>query len=172
MKKTNAANRIDEKHSNAALITSTLALAVLTLITFVYNVYFHGTTTSIIAAYNFMLIMSLISFIAGAALIYVASKKDVYCFEYSLFFIILSICFFMMHGVPFPTIKQSIWITVAFVAAFWIASVVIHCFVLPAKYFSKKTVTIVLSAAAVLVLAAIIIYIIIGSRLPGFSLWM
>lgn len=172
MKKSTKSNRIDEKHSNVALITSTLSLVVLTLITFVYNVYFHGTTTKIIMAYNLMLVLSAASFIAGAVLIYFTYKKDVFCFEYSLFFLVLSMCFFMLHGVPFPTIKQSIYITVAFVVAYWIASIVIHCFVMPVKYPSKKALSIILLVCAIIVIAVVAWYIAICSRLPGFSLWM
>lgn len=161
MKKNTKANRIDEKHSNMALVTSMISLIALTFVMFVYNAYF-TRATKIIMAQNMMLVVSIISYIAGVALIFVTNKKDIFCFEYSVFFLVMSLGLFTLYGVPIITMQNAFYATVAFIVIYWIATIAVHCFVLPTKGYPKKLVNSVLIALAVAVpvIMAYCIYVI------------
>lgn len=164
MNKNAKANRINVQHSNIALTSSMLALVSLTFIAFIYNI--------VTIVFNVMQVLALVSWITGTVLIYFVNKKDVSYFEYSLFFLVLSVCLYMTHGVPFPTVKISMLITVAFILLYWLVSIIIHCFVLPKKEISKRSANIILTVLSLVAVVIVATYIVISSKMPGFTFWI
>ena len=121
MKNNKKANRIDELHSNMALVTSMLSLLALTYVTFLYNAFYQ------LFPNNLLLASSVISWVIGVFLIIPMNKKDVFYFEYSFFFLGLASGLYALHGISLISITYSFYITMAFLIAYWIYTLIIHC---------------------------------------------
>ena len=167
MKKNTKVNRIDELHSNMALMTSMISLLALTFVTFIYNAFYQ------LMPHNFLLVSSVVSWIIGIAFIVPMNKKDVYYFEYSIFFIGLSVCLYALRGIFFISkATYAFYGTLAFIAAYWIYTIVVHCFALPEKSYSKVIVNIICAVLAV-VLPLVMAYVYIrNSSIMGYKIWM
>ena len=167
MKKNIKANRIDELHSNMALMTSMVSLLALTFVTFIYNAFYQ------LMPHNFLLVSSVISWAIGVAVIFPMNKKDVYYFEYSIFFTGLAVCLYALRGIFFiPKATYAFYGTLAFIAAYWIYTIIVHCFALPEKLYSK-TLTNIISVVLAIVLPALIVYVyVVNSSIVGYKIWM
>ncbi|MBE7053956.1 MAG: hypothetical protein E7391_06760 [Ruminococcaceae bacterium] len=166
MKNNKKATRIDELHSNMALVTSMLSLIALTFVTFLYNAFYQ------LFPNNLLLVSSVISWVIGVLLIFPMNKKDVFYFEYAIFFVGLALGLYALHGISLLSITYSFYITMAFLVAYWIYTLIIHCFVLPSKLYSKVLANILVIALAI-ALPAIMAYVYsLNANIPGYSIWM
>ena len=167
MKNKTKANRIDELHSNMALMTSMVSLLALTFVTFIYNAFFQ------LMPHNFLLVSSVVLWVIGILFIIPMNKKDAYYFEYSIFFTGLAVCLYALRGIFFiPKATYAFYGTMAFIGVYWLYTIIVHCLALPEKMYSKTLVNII-SIALAIVLPALMIYVYMtNSVIPGYKIWM
>jgi hypothetical protein len=144
-----------------------VSLLTLTFVTFIYNAFYQ------LMPHNFLLVSSVVSWVIGIVIMIPMNKKDVYYFEYSIFFIGLSLCLYALRGIFFiPKATYAFYGTLTYIAAYWIYTIVVHCFALPGKLYSKTLVnTICIVLAVVLPLVMVYVYM-TNSSIVGYKIWM
>lgn len=160
---------IEEKHSNAMLISTVVSMALLTFIFFVYTRLF-GQIGAILPLYNALLILSFASFVCAAVFAVFAVKKSEFFVEYSLLCSVLTVCFFAMRGIPFIPAKHAAIVAIALIVLYWVLSFAYHSFWQKIS-ISKTVQNAVIIAFLVIAAALIALFIASLAKMPFFNLW-
>lgn len=162
-------NILEEKHSNAMLISTIISMALLTFIFFVYTRLF-GQVDAVLPLYNTLLVLSFASWICSAVLTVLTLKKSEFFAEYSLLLSVLAVCFFSMRGIPFISAKNAAIATIALIVLYWVLSFAYHSFF--EKFtLSQRTQTVLVTVFLAISAILVAIFIITLSKMPYFSLW-
>ncbi|MDY5627238.1 MAG: hypothetical protein SPF92_06545 [Clostridia bacterium] len=160
---------LEEKHSNAMLLSTVVSMALLTFIFFVYTRLF-GQIGAVLPLYNTLLILSFASWVISAVFAVLSLKKSEFFAEYSLLFSILTVCFFSMRGVPFISAKNAAIVTIALIVLYWVLSFAYHSFWQKFTLSKKAQTALVLAFLAVSAIL-IVVFIVSLAKMPYFNLW-